>query len=380
MRIQIVSFQVPWPADYGGVIDVAHKLRALHEAGVGVTLHTYAYGGREAGAKELERWCDEVYVYPRQTGLRSQLSLDPYIVNSRRDPLLLERLMADDAPVLLEGLHTCSLLGPLRAAGRTVAVRTHNVEHDYYRGLARNAAPGMKKLFYSVESTRLRRYEGQLAQASVLMAISPDDADYFRRRFPDVAVEYVPPFFDDRAAVVAAAEGVELLYHGNLTVEENIKAVGMIVDSVLPMMKSGARLTVAGRSPSDALRCRVEAAGGRVIADPSDEELESLIRGARVNILITSQATGIKLKLMNVLSRAEGHCLVNRAMVTDPALARICTVAPTCRTIADEADRLLAAPMDAAAASARRGAFLDRFGTAASARRLIEALQKAQNT
>ena len=33
MKLHVVSFQVPFPPDYGGLIDVYYKLKALKEAG-----------------------------------------------------------------------------------------------------------------------------------------------------------------------------------------------------------------------------------------------------------------------------------------------------------------------------------------------------------
>ena len=37
--INIVSFNIPWPANYGGVIDVYYKMQALHKCGVKIILH-----------------------------------------------------------------------------------------------------------------------------------------------------------------------------------------------------------------------------------------------------------------------------------------------------------------------------------------------------
>ena len=34
-HLHIVSFSIPYPANYGGVIDVFYKLVALHKAGIG---------------------------------------------------------------------------------------------------------------------------------------------------------------------------------------------------------------------------------------------------------------------------------------------------------------------------------------------------------
>ena len=129
MHLHIVTFNVPWPADYGGVIDVYYRIVALSKAGVKIHLHCYTYGRAEA--KELDQWCEEVCYYPRQVGLRHQLERRPYIVASRCSEALLKHLRQDDYPILLEGLHCCLLLEQLAGEGRHIIVRAHNVEHDY---------------------------------------------------------------------------------------------------------------------------------------------------------------------------------------------------------------------------------------------------------
>ncbi|MEI7802398.1 MAG: mannosyltransferase, partial [Bacteroidota bacterium] len=43
-QLHIISFNVPYPPDYGGVIDVYYKIKALKEAGVKIHLHCYEYG------------------------------------------------------------------------------------------------------------------------------------------------------------------------------------------------------------------------------------------------------------------------------------------------------------------------------------------------
>ena len=80
--LHIVSFDIPYPPNYGGVIDVWYKLKFLHMKGVKIILHCYEYPGRDRSEK-LNELCEKVYYYPRLLGLRSALSLKPYIVSSR---------------------------------------------------------------------------------------------------------------------------------------------------------------------------------------------------------------------------------------------------------------------------------------------------------
>ena len=42
-RLHVVSLQVPFPPDYGGVIDIYYKLKALKNMGYETWLHTFQY-------------------------------------------------------------------------------------------------------------------------------------------------------------------------------------------------------------------------------------------------------------------------------------------------------------------------------------------------
>lgn len=100
MHLHIISFDIPYPPNYGGIIDVYYKLVALKRAGVKIHLHCYEYGRKPA--QELEQWCENVYYYPRSTGIWNSLYKRPYIVQSRRSKELINRLIQDEYPILLK--------------------------------------------------------------------------------------------------------------------------------------------------------------------------------------------------------------------------------------------------------------------------------------
>lgn len=320
--LHVVSFNVPWPADYGGVIDVYYRLCALKEAGVKVHLHCYAYG-RDA-APQLEEVCDKVSYYPRATGWRSQLQRRPYIVASRRSKALIDRLSEDNEPILLEGLHNCYVLEQLDGSGRKISVRTHNVEHDYYRQLAKAEPIGWKQLYYATESCKLKCYEPVLKRASAVLPISEQDALHFRA-LGCQNVKLLPPSHGHSEVTSMTGRGDYVLYHGNLSVAENRKAVEYLLDNVF--YDAAYPLVVAGRNPDEALCRRIETMPNvRMEANPDDETMHRLLREAQVNILYTEQATGVKLKLMNALYEGR-HCLVNSLMVKGTGLEEACCVA-----------------------------------------------------
>jgi hypothetical protein len=87
-HLHIISFNVPYPADYGGVVDVFYRLKALHAAGVKIHLHCFSYGRVEA--PELNQFCEEVVYYQRSMSFINQFSGLPFIVKSRSNSELLQ--------------------------------------------------------------------------------------------------------------------------------------------------------------------------------------------------------------------------------------------------------------------------------------------------
>lgn len=327
-HLHIIAFDVPYPANYGGVIDVFYRVKALTEAGVKVHLHCFEYG---RGEQEVLKRCHEVKYYKRDTSFAKQLSLMPFIVNSRRSEDLVQGLLKDDYPILCEGLHTTAVLLDKRLKNRKIYVRAHNVEHDYYKGLADSERFGWKRLFYLAEAWKLRRYELVLRKAAGIFAISQQDADYFSKRYKNVTL--VPGFNSSDSVCSETGRGEYVLYHGNLSVKENETAAKWLIENVF--CKLGTHCVIAGLNPSDKLKKLVEKhLNVTLVANPDDAEMIDLLRQAQVNILVTNQPTGLKLKLLNALYNGR-FCLVNEDMVKGTSLESLCVVA-------DEPDQMIA--------------------------------------
>lgn len=324
-KLHIVSFQNPYPPTYGGVIDVYYKLKALKNAGVYVILHTYYYKDRFDEMENLRDVADEIYFYKRKEGLIEQLSLLPYIVNTRKDEQLFENLLKTDAPILYEGLHTCYTLSDERLKSRLKIVRMHNVEHDYYMGLCRASDSLYKKLFYGLEAWRLKRFEKQLSMAQYIMAISENDRDYFLRKYPSVNTKLLPCFYDDEPPRRETGKGDYILYHGNLAVDENINAATWILENIasrLPKYK----FMFAGSNPNERLVSEAKKHKNVIlIANPTQKEIDDLLIDAHINLLITFQPTGVKLKLLNALCKG-GFVVANSLMVSGSGVEALCEV------------------------------------------------------
>ncbi|MDR0756349.1 MAG: glycosyltransferase family 4 protein [Tannerella sp.] len=330
--LNVVSLNIPWPANYGGVIDIYYKLRALHDCGVRIILHCFEYG--RARTPALLEVCEEVHYYRRRTGILPNLTLLPYNVYGRKNARLIDNLLKNGHPILFEGLHSCYYLKDRRLKNRFKIFRECNIEHDYYRAIGQAERNILKKIFYRIEAGRFERFQKNAAHADLMLAVSLTDREYLLRMFPDSRVEFMPCFHGN--AQIAAKTGLSdyILYHGNLSVKENEKAALYLIENVFG--KLSCRCIIAGMNPSDALAKAARPYPNiSVEANPSVEHISDLIREAQINLLVTFQDTGLKLKLLNSLYTGR-HTVVNSLMLKGSGLDSLCFTADT----ADEMIRL----------------------------------------
>ena len=320
-HLHIVSFDIPFPANYGGVIDVFYKAEALAKKGIQVHLHCFEYNRDHS--EELEKLFFSVHYYKRDISKKQLFKSIPYIVSSRFSEALVQNLLKDDYPILLEGLHTSGLLDEPRLNGRKRIVRTHNIEHEYYQNLAKVENDLFKKYYFYNESAKLKRYEKILEKSDLLLSISKNDEKYFSKHYKHV--EFVPAFHPFKKVDSKLGKGEYVLYHGNLSVPENSNAAKFLVNNVFNDLDIP--LKVAGLNPPAQLRNLFNNGKNiELIPNPDDDTLNELIKNAHINISVTAQRTGLKLKLLNTLYNGR-FCLVNDKMLSGSKLDDLCVIA-----------------------------------------------------
>jgi len=317
--IHIVDLDVPFPANYGAAIDMYNRIKSLSKLGVRIILHCFEYG--RGKPSRLSNYCEEVFYYPRKSILEFPFRKDPYIVYSRENKELADRIFADNHPVLLEGVHTCSLLLDERYQQKPFYVRMHNVEHEYYAYLAKATKHPLKRYYYEAEAKRLKEFEKNLVRAKCLFSVSERDHATLTAQYPHV--EYLPPFIFNDVIDCKPGRGSYALYHGNLTVAENIQAAEYLIHEIFPGLK--VPLIIAGTN-AKALAKTTKAYNIEFVNSPTSNDLKDLINNAQMHVLPTFQPTGIKHKLINSLFEGR-YCIVNPMMVEDNGLAQFCYVA-----------------------------------------------------
>lgn len=368
------------------MIDVFHRIRTLNSLGVDIHLHTFQYGRPQQDI--LKNYCSQIHYYQRNTGAISAISCKPYIVKSRQSQELVERLSADNLPILVEGLHCCSLLEQID--GNRIIVRAHNVEHDYYNNLAAALEKKysqdnkilhlpsylFRRAYFRADARRLERYEPILIKARAILAITEADAAHFRS-IGCKNVLHIPGFhpYDDVVATPTTPESNQspfVLYQGDLSVGENIQAVLTLADTIIS--RSSSNFVVAGRNPDPVVRERLAACpNATLVANPNDDEMLRLMAEAQVQMLVTSSPTGLKLKLVNALFSGR-HLLVNSNMVAGTDLAPLCHVADDPEQQLAMLEKLMLTPFGQEDISLRRTMLMPRYSNRANAEIIINEL------
>ena len=325
-HLHIICFTIPYPVDYGGVVDLFWKLPYLQKQGIKIHLHCFEYNRKHQSI--LNNYCTSVHYYKRNGFLKSFFSRLPYIVSSRKSNELEKVLLQDNYPILCEGVHSTSILQDDAFIKRKIVIRLHNVEHQYYRDLYKATNHLFKKIYLFRESILLKKYENKIAQLQkIILTVTHQDALVYEKVFKATTVKHLPLFLPENWSVnCKIGKGNYCLYNGDLSVTANVKAVNWLLDEVISSQPN-IQFIIAGKNPDVTIQSKTtQLYNVELVANPSIEKMEDLIQNAHINILPSYSSAGIKLKLLNALFNGR-FCLVNNDTVAGSELDNLCLIA-----------------------------------------------------
>lgn len=365
--MHIIDFTVPYPADYGGVIDLFWKLPALQQQGVHIHLHCFDYGrGRQAA---LQQYCAEVNYYDRS---KFSLSSLPSIVATRKNEELLQRLLQDNYPIFMEGIQSTYLLQDERFTQRRKFVRVHNVEYQYYHELYKSASGLIDKIYFARESNLLKKYEHKIAtKATAYWSVTEKDAVTYRTEFNCKNIDHLPLFLPNNWEVTGKPGiGNYCLYQGDLSVPANAKAVEWLVKEVFSTVEIP--FVVAGKNPSKKLEDLLHKQNHTcLVPNPSLADLQDVVAKAHINILPSFSSSGIKLKLLQALYQGR-HCLVNQPTIEGSGLDSFCELANTAKEMQEKLTWLYTQPYSEEQAEQRLNTLPSLFNNTANAQQMVK--------
>ena len=369
-KLAVVSFENPFPPDYGGSMDIYYLLASLYKLGVEIELHFFSKH-HEKTSPELNEICSEVHYYPRKMHLWNVFSSTPFVVKSRKNTQLVKSLLNINKPILLEGLHCSDILNYREQFDGNISLRTHNIEHKYYHNLYLSESNIFKKAYYYIEKRRLDKYESILSKADSLYSISLDEKQYFENINPSTI--WIPAFHPNEKVSAIPGRGDYCLFHANLSVSENAGAATWLIEKVF--CKTEHLLIIAGKQPSPKLIQLISRQNNvELIEDPSENEMTSLVKKAHINVLRVDRPSGIKLKLLNSLFQGR-HCIANSAMIEGTELNGLVHVVNSEKDYIDKVNELFKKEFSESEVKFREKLLSVNFSNRSNAQKIINDLE-----
>ena len=370
LQLNIVCFDVPCPADYGGAIEEFYKIKALYQLGVKIHLHCFVYGDRNE-QNELDKYCEKIYYYKRERSIKDIFSNLPFIVKSRMKDDLLANLLSNDYPILFDATHTTGFLNHPKLKDRKKIVRLHNIEWIYYRILLAQAASLKEKIFFYQEYKKLKEYDKQLIHADVLSCLSQTDYEYYQEKFPDkkVSLDYV--FHENNNINSVAGKGDYILYHGNLSLSDNYNLIIQLLSNDLKNCTY--KIILAGKNPHTTLQKFVKGKNNiELIANPTDDILNGLMKKAHICLAMAANPSGVKLKLINSLFNAR-FVISNEAALNGSGLESLVFITEE-NDLPDLIDKLMLKEFKQDEIDERNSLLSDKYNNLNNARQIINQL------
>ncbi|MFN5705521.1 MAG: glycosyltransferase, partial [bacterium] len=267
MNILLLCNRVPYPIKDGGSIAIYNMITGLKQAGVHLdvfalnTVKDYLPVSEipnelTSNSKFIAVNIDTtVKAIPAFLNLFSNESYNiSRFYNKQVEEKLIDHLKTNQYELIhIEGLFMLPYIPTIKKYSKAkIAFRAHNVESQIWSRLAKEAK-GIKKWYLNLLSRRIKIFEDTAPnQADFIIPISSDDAEYFRKQFPQKNI------FISSAGVnlikfiqsEIAPEHNSLFHLGALNWYPNIEAVKWLLGDIyqqLILKRADFRLYIAGK-------------------------------------------------------------------------------------------------------------------------------------
>jgi sugar transferase (PEP-CTERM/EpsH1 system associated) len=275
MHILWIKTELLHPVDKGGRIRTYNMLRELkREHRVTYVTLDDGTAAPDAAERALE-YCDELVrvpfaVAPRRSPrffaelLGNLASRLPYAIARWRSPALTRAVEAlclkGDVDVVVCDFLAPSVNVPAGLSAPTVLFQ-HNVEAVIWERHAQVAGNPLARWYMREQWRRMRRFEqAECRRFDHVVAVSPQDAEAFRRDYGVVSVSDVPTGVDTEYFRPSGAEARaprDLVFTGSMDWLPNEDAILWFAEAILPLVRArvpDVTLTVVGRNAPARIR------------------------------------------------------------------------------------------------------------------------------
>ncbi len=322
--LNIICFENPFPANYGGVIDVFFKIKAFHELGIKIHLHCFVYENEDV-SQELLAITEKIYFYRKIRNPFYLFSKIPFGVKSRFNINLLINLKENKFPILFEGLQTTMVINFDNFENRKLFLRLHNLENNYYSGLSNSEKNWPKKLLYFSESIKYKYYLKQINRFEKVFTLSKNENNFVIKHFNNAL--YVPVFQGNIPEITLSEFGEYVLFQGDLRIADNWNSLIFFINIFKELKQINFKIA-SNFKKKNILKIIDKHQNIEYVEIKNEEHFNEVLANAHINVMSSSQESGTKLKLINALFKSR-HCVINKNMIDDEKILKYCHVAVT---------------------------------------------------
>lgn len=340
--VHIICNESPSPCDNGEAIDIFNQLREFKRNGVQVKLHYFE--NTRTRNQTFSPYCTEVNAYPVKKFSECFSFREPYLISSRINETLCNTIQNSNDPVLIHGSSCCGLLHRISNKKRNIVVRLHNEagcnchKHSYEK------APVSQMLFNKTQNLLMNNYVKKMPK-DVTYACSSQSC-LCNYTASGMKATYVPVFPNTQTITAEPGMGNLCLFHGNLESILHERTALWLLNNVFNKVR--VPFVIAGKNPSNKLIKSAQLYQHVcLIANPTNDDLNDLIKKAHINILpaVGSKNTGTNLKLIHTLFQGR-HCITSPEIVDGTGLSDAVYVGTTANAIASLISQLYYQPFE----------------------------------
>jgi polysaccharide biosynthesis protein PslH len=330
MHILFLTQIIPYPPDAGPRVKTWHVLRYLTARGHRVTLAAFVRPEEEPYVEEIRKICEAVYTVPIHRSrfsdmgywLRSNWTGRPFLIE--RDDLskmrsIVKRLVTTEQ---VDAIHSDQLTMTQFALPYRNLVRifdAHNAVWTIVDRMRQNA-PWYLKPIASLESHRIKRYEGMIVRDfDHTLAVTEPDRQALLEAVAE-ALEVGSPMASSRITVVPIAvdtcqlqpavrqtDSTNLLTLGTLHYPPNADGIRWFAREVFPLIRRQVptvTLTIVGKNPpADFLRLAQQNPNS-ILVTGYVPDLDEYMEKAALMIIAVRAGGGMRVRILEAFARA----------------------------------------------------------------------------
>jgi polysaccharide biosynthesis protein PslH len=308
---------VPYPLTDGGKVRVFNLIKRLSKCN-SITLICYIKDKREeTGARELAPYLRSIRIVKRRRRtsmfnlMKYVLSLYPstYVINGFSGDLskMITEEIKNGKYDLVQVEHFYMAEPVSRAVNGKVPMLLieHNIEYKIYELYAKYEKNLFKKLFYMLDSWRMKRTERKLwGDFDGTIFMSKDDEGEFKCSYPSKRSYVVPNGVDLEyyAPAEKSKEGASLVFLGNFKYQANIDALEYFIREIYNKIVNAQRDTILHVFGDDPLGCSRKFSSNSIKVHGYVEDIRPFMNSNNIFVAPIRAGGGIKLKVLEAMS------------------------------------------------------------------------------